>query len=110
MILKYIQVYGQEEKLTGENRDLRHKLELLKKDFDLLKKDLELSQKNNELLRKDFELSQKNNDLELKSKGFTFSQIAKHFIDTGEDTLSFKGEWTAASVSSLIYSKRKTNA
>ncbi len=52
----------------------------------------------------------KNKALELRSKGFTFSQIAQYFIDNGEDTLSFKGEWTAAGVSSLIYSRRKTNA
>jgi hypothetical protein len=52
----------------------------------------------------------KNKALELRSKGFTFSQIAQHFIDNGEDTLSFKGEWTAAGVSSLIYSRRKANA
>ena len=103
MISKYIEIYGQEEKLTLENRDLRHNMELsekelemklLKKDLELLQKnnellkkekDFELSQKNNELLKKEFELSQKNNELLKKEKDFELSQKNNELLKKEKD-------------------------
>ena len=83
MILKYIEIYGQEEKLILENRDLQYKIQLSEKDLEmkLLKKDLELLQKINELLKKDLEIEKLKNSLLKKDK-----QIREEKVPENEST------------------------